>query len=87
VTSGYIDDTMLRRYRTVACAGTGSADAVLNRRRYIVDPWGTAYWIEVTRDEEGETRQVLVYSFGPNRRRDGPAGDDVRAEGALRRGS
>ncbi len=84
VTSGYIDDAMLRRFRLVACAGSGDAEAVASRRRYIVDPWGTAYWIDVRRDDETDTRVVLVYSFGPNRRRDGRARDDIRAEGVMR---
>lgn len=85
VTSGYIDDPLLRRFRAVVCAGRSSADAVASRRRYIVDPWGTAYWVDVRRD--GDRRRIVVYSFGPNRRRDGEAGattgDDVFAAGAL----
>jgi hypothetical protein len=48
------------------------------RRRFAVDPWGTAYWIRVRRAEEGTV--VSVYSFGPNRRRDdSPGSDDIRA--------
>lgn len=49
------------------------------RAQYLLDPWNTPYWL---RDRCGEgLRQVTLYSFGPNRRRDsGPwelAGDDV----------
>lgn len=66
------------RLRAVPCADT-TADA---RRHYMVDPWGTAYWVRVVR--LGTRREVGVYSFGPNRRRDvdadgRPAGDDVIA--------
>lgn len=64
------------RLRAVPCADP-SADA---RRQYMVDPWGTAYWVRVVR--LGARREVSVYSFGPNRRRDvdaegRPAGDDL----------
>jgi hypothetical protein len=83
VESGYIEDASLRHFRTVSCLGE-SAGKVSSRRRYIVDPWGTAYWIDVTRDSGSDVQRVLVYSFGPNRRRDVDGGDDVRAEGALR---
>lgn len=57
--------------------GARDADA---RRRYIVDPWGTAYWIRTVTAVSGD-RQVMIYSFGPNRRRDG----DSRAPVAGRR--
>jgi hypothetical protein len=83
VSSGYIDDAALRRFRTLSCQGEG-ATKVTSRRRYIVDPWGTAYWIDITRASGTEVQHVLVYSFGPNRRRDDQAGDDVRAQGVLR---
>lgn len=57
----------------------GAPDGLTRRRQYAVDPWGTAYWVTTTRS--GETRDVIVYSFGPNRRRDGDAGtaagDDI----------
>lgn len=49
------------------------------RRRYAVDPWGTAYWIRFDRN----TRGLIVYSFGPNRRRD-DGGDDIAATNMLR---
>lgn len=73
---GYIQRDGLEDYRT-ACPAGASPD----RLRYALDPWGTAYWIHVER-EEGAIR-ISVYSFGPNRRRDGPArsgsGDDITA--------
>jgi hypothetical protein len=83
VASGYIEDESLRRFRAVSCQGE-SVGEVSRRRRFIVDPWGTAYWIDVERQSDSDAHRVLVYSFGPNRRRDLCAGDDVRAEGLLR---
>jgi hypothetical protein len=43
------------------------------RRRYGVDPWGSAYWIRF----DIESDDLTVYSFGPNRRRDDERGDDI----------
>jgi hypothetical protein len=50
------------------------------RRKYFLDPWNNPYWVLVEKDED----RVVVYSFGPNRRRDTevkkrnkPGGDDV----------
>lgn len=55
-----------------------SADDLARRRPYLVDPWGTAYWLRVSRDSSGE--RLEIYSFGPNRRRDRPgSGDDIAA--------
>jgi hypothetical protein len=42
------------------------------RRQYAIDPWGTAYWIRF----DVESDDLVVYSFGPNRRRD-DGGDDI----------
>jgi hypothetical protein len=88
VTAGFIDDRLLRGFRATSCPGDDGARAASARRRYVVDPWGTAYWVSVTREDESGTRRVIVYSFGPNRRRDGEpeatTGDDVAAEGVLR---
>jgi hypothetical protein len=88
VTSGFIDDPLLQRFRATTCPGADAGGPAAARRRYIVDPWGTAYWVLVTRDDESGARRVVVYSFGPNRRRDGEpgatTGDDVHAEGMLR---
>ncbi len=82
---GYIELGGATSFASAACAGTAAEDAPA-RRRYAVDPWGTAYWVKTVRTEDG-ARSVLVYSFGPNRRRDGDAaetgpsrGDDVVAE-------
>lgn len=76
---GYLDAERLARFRRAPCRGAGARDAEA-RRQYAVDPWGTAYWIR-TEPRTGDERQLLVYSFGPNRRRDGDAGD----VGATRR--
>ncbi len=83
VASGYIEDKLLRGFRAVSCHGE-TVGKVTSRRRFIVDPWGTAYWIDVKREPDSDAHRVLVYSFGPNRRRDVDAADDVRAEGILR---
>jgi hypothetical protein len=51
-----------------------------DRRGYLLDPWNNPYWISANR----QTGAIVLYSFGPNRRRDlvvrAPAaasGDDV----------
>lgn len=55
------------------------------RRRYAVDPWGTAYWMRLSRD--GLLVRATIYSFGPNRRRDSaedlPGGDDIVVQRTL----
>jgi hypothetical protein len=88
VTAGFVDDRLLRGFRATSCPGDDVARSASARRRYVVDPWGTAYWVSVTREDESGTRRVIVYSFGSNRRRDGEpgatTGDDVAAEGVLR---
>lgn len=70
---GQLDASRLHRFEAVACP-LDSGHRTATRRRFAIDPWGTAYWI---RAEPGAG--ILVYSFGPNRRRDGErGGDDVR---------
>jgi hypothetical protein len=68
----------------VSCAGTDVAAA--NRRRFAVDPWGTAYWLFADKNASNPP-ELVVYSFGPNRRRDGEAGvaggDDILARAAI----
>lgn len=71
-------ESLVAHLDSVPCAEASAA----SRRRYMVDPWGTAYWARVTR--RGEERDISVYSFGPNRRRDAdhdgrPIGDDIAA--------
>lgn len=59
---------------TTAPCGGESIEEAARRRRYAIDPWGSAYWVRVTDDA------VTVYSFGPNRRRHVGAssiGDDI----------
>lgn len=78
IQEGYIRSDGLERYGASAC-GDGPPSA--RRQEYAVDPWGTAYWIHMERGPDAI--RLVVYSFGPNRRRDGPAGvgggDDVIA--------
>ena len=85
---GYFDLADLRTFQEAGCVGPAGLDAQA-RRRYAVDPWGTAYWIKTVR-MGSDDRRILVYSFGPNRRRDGDAGevgptraDDIVAERTL----
>ena len=51
------------------------------RAQFFIDPWNTAYWIRHACDPEKKRVQIIVYSFGPNRRRDSIAfeirGDDI----------
>lgn len=71
----YVRADRLAGFAAAACAGD---DEAAERRRHAVDPWGTAYWLDVAR--EGREIRARVYSFGPNRRRDPRSGDDVSAE-------
>jgi hypothetical protein len=83
----YLNASVLGALAGVPCRGEDPED-LASRRRYGVDPWGTAYWIS-TRGGGGDGRSIAIYSFGPNRRRDGepetPTGDDVIAAGELPR--
>lgn len=77
IEDGYVRGEGLEGYRAVTCdEGLGTP----GQREYALDPWGTAYWLSM---ERGDAIRLVVYSFGPNRRRDGPAGsgsgDDVTA--------
>ena len=76
-------DSLRARLSGVNCSGTGHEV----RRQFAVDPWGTAYWMRITRGDILAT--VTIYSFGPNRRRDiDPAatqsGDDLFVRRSLR---
>lgn len=80
-----IDVDSLRAHLSGAsCGGTGHTA----RRQFAVDPWGTAYWMRITRGETVAT--VTIYSFGPNRRRDLDAatgissGDDLFVRRSMR---
>ena len=73
---------------TARLAGVACDEESRSRRRFAVDPWGTAYWMRITRD--GGSLTVTVYSFGPNRRRDldratGRTGDDLYVRRSLPR--
>ena len=62
-------DIVASALASVSCPGESS-----QRRTFAVDPWGTAYWVRVRRQDSASA--VTVYSFGPNRRRD-EGGDDI----------
>ena len=88
---GYVIRERARAFEATRCGGDsntgesggggGGGDGSA-RRRYAVDPWGMSYWVHAQKTDDGRQR-VMVYSFGPNRRRDGmagaPAGDDISA--------
>jgi hypothetical protein len=82
----YLNKSALDALTAVGCRGEDPEDRA-SRRRYGVDPWGTAYWID-TNPARGGAQSIVIYSFGPNRRRDSepgmPTGDDVTAAGELR---
>jgi hypothetical protein len=82
---GYVRGDAARALGAVSCRGT-DVDAAANRRRFVIDPWGTAYWLATER-KPGDARELVVYSFGPNRRRDRETsegrGDDIVARAAL----
>ncbi|MFT5041248.1 MAG: hypothetical protein ACI8TX_002220 [Hyphomicrobiaceae bacterium] len=56
------------RFRRLAIdRDTGEArDRSATRNRFMIDPWGSAYWFAYNKDRQG----MVVYSLGPNRRRD-----------------
>jgi hypothetical protein len=73
---GYLTWKGARSLDRAPCPGSGVADAA-RRREYGIDPWGTAYWL-LKEASDTESMSLSVYSFGPNRRRDG-GGDDIVA--------
>lgn len=91
VDEGYLRREFIREFDGTHCEGA-AAQNVGMRKQYGIDPWGTAYWISVEKLSD-EERKVVVYSFGPNRGRDGQkdtrgqadAGDDIAATGLLRK--
>ena len=72
IEEGYVDADRLASFRRARCPGDAEAR---ERRRHVVDPWGTAYWLRLDREERRLSFEV--YSFGANRRRDPEGGDDV----------
>ena len=47
-------------------AEPGGAEPRRDRRGYFLDPWNNSYWIQYSRRRDA----AIIYSFGPNRRRD-----------------
>ncbi|MEM7248062.1 MAG: hypothetical protein AAF533_22205 [Acidobacteriota bacterium] len=45
------------------------------RAQYLLDPWNSPYWVLVECPEGGGPCRQVVYSMGPNRRREGRPGD------------
>jgi len=85
----YLRRERIREFDGARCQGAAARSVGL-RHEYGIDPWGTAYWLSVGKVRDGH-RQVTVYSFGPNRRRDGRKdtpgranpGDDIAATAIL----
>ena len=67
-TEGYLRSEALLAYRAVLCAGSGPEVTGL-RHTYGLDPWGSPYWLLVEKNSK-DSRRAMIYSFGPNRRRD-----------------
>lgn len=76
---GEVDAHVLTALAAVSCPGDAEAP---RRRAFGVDPWGTAYWVRTRDGDVGRT--LLVYSFGPDRRRaatgDAAHTDDITAD-------
>lgn len=68
----YLKPEITQALLPIACPGVTKDP---DRREYFLDPWGQAYWIRFTRNSNDENFSTTVYSFGPNRRRDG--GDEA----------
>jgi hypothetical protein len=66
VQEGYVSAELLN-YLGTRCEGE-SAAAAERRKRFLVDPWGMAYWVRSQRS--GERVRITVYSFGANKSRD-----------------
>ena len=53
------------------------------RASFYLDPWNSPYWVRYRCDDDGETTLLILYSFGPNRKRDSTRtevlGDDIAA--------
>lgn len=90
---GYLVREQARAFETTRCGDStggenGDDDGGAARRRYAVDPWGMSYWLHAQKIDD-ERQRVMVYSFGPNRRRDGvagaPAGNDISAVAVIAR--
>jgi hypothetical protein len=85
VQDGYVRGDAALALAAVSCRGV-EGNTAPNRRRFMIDPWGTAYWL-VTDKTASDIRELVVYSFGPNRRRDAEAGlgegDDIVARVQL----
>lgn len=75
-----IDATRLTGFAATRC----DQSIPSSRRRYAVDPWGSSYWITVDETPEGNA-DIVVYSLGPNRRRD--AGDSAKTDDIMARAS
>ncbi len=81
---GYLDFVMLDSLNRVRCSDESPDDATV-RRRYVVDPWGNAYWLRTSSDTAVGV-PLEVYSFGPNRRRDERSPGNSRSDDVVAAG-
>jgi hypothetical protein len=62
----------------VRLTGQGMGES---RAEFLLDPWNSPYWLRDICHHKRSRRATLIYSFGPNRRRDSTAwkikGDDI----------
>lgn len=70
IEDGYVRREGMESYGAVVCEGVADD----GRREFALDPWGSAYWLSTER--AADTVRIVVYSFGPDRRR---GGDDIAA--------
>jgi len=52
-----------------------------NRSEFFIDPWNMPYWVLFKSDKKTGRKRFILYSFGPNRKRDSDnwnvKGDDI----------
>ena len=88
---GYLHGDHTVKFNEAKCHDVAAQEAAV-RRQYAVDPWGTSYWLIAERLAP-DAQAITIYSFGPNRRRDGkisdsdasPTSDDIIVTGILRK--
>ena len=69
VRQGYLDPPAAGRFLEAGSSSVQSKQVLparRNRRGYFLDPWNNPYWIYHLRRDG----RIVLYSFGPNRRRD-----------------
>ncbi len=65
--SGYLGPGVVKAVEAVPCPGISQDPG---RKRYLMDPWGQPYWLRYRAEPGQDSETAVIYSFGPNRRRD-----------------